>query len=190
MSFYGEDASKSSDYGKIVNNRQFKRLVSIISKDKSKIIYGGNSNASTLYIEPTILDNVNWLDAVMKDEIFGPIMPILEYEKLETVIEMINQRPKPLALYLFTENKDVEATVLNRISFGGGCVNDTISHVADSYMPFGGVGNSGMGSYHGKDSFETFSHRKSILKKSTIIALKLIFPPYGNRVKLVKKILK
>jgi len=188
--FYGEDASKSCDYGRIVNQSQFERLVSIIQKDKNKVIYGGASNANTLYIEPTIIDKVDWQDEVMKDEIFGPILPILEYEKLENVIEMINGRPKPLALYLFTEDKKVETTVLSRVSFGGGCVNDTISHVADSYMPFGGVGNSGMGSYHGKDSFETFSHRKSILKKSTAISFKFIFPPYANRIKLVKKILK
>jgi len=125
----------------------------------------------------------------MLDEIFGPILPILEYENLEDVIEMINDRPKPLSLYVFTEDKNVEAAVLSRISFGGGCVNDTISHVASSNMPFGGVGNSGMGSYHGRDSFETFSHRKSILKKSTSLDIKLIFPPYDNRAKLIRKML-
>jgi len=190
VSFYGEDASKSIDYGRIVNSRQFERLDAIIQKDKNKIIYGGYSNPDTLYIEPTIIDKVNWQDAVMQDEIFGPIMPILEYEDLEEVIEMINDRPKPLSLYVFTEDKNVEVAVLSRISFGGGCVNDTISHVASSNMPFGGVGNSGMGAYHGKDSFETFSHRKSILKKSTFIDIKLIFPPYGNRAKLIRKILK
>ena len=187
VNFYGEDASKSSDYGRIVNKRQFDRLATIIENDKNKIIYGGRSNAGALYIEPTIIDKVNWQDDVMKDEIFGPIMPILEYENLEEVIEMINDRPKPLSLYVFTEDKNVETTVLNRISFGGGCINDTISHVASSNMPFGGVGNSGMGSYHGRDSFETFSHRKSILKKSTSMDIKLIFPPYGNRDKLIRK---
>mgnify|MGYP001581930757 CR=1 FL=1 len=190
VSFYGEDASKSSDYGRIVNSRQFERLATIIKKDNDKIIYGGQLNAGTLYIEPTIISDVNWQDAVMQDEIFGPIMPILEYQDLEEVIEIINDKPKPLSLYVFTEDKNVENTVLSRISFGGGCVNDTISHVASSNMPFGGVGNSGMGSYHGKDSFETFSHRKSILKKSTFIDVKLIFPPYGNRANLIRKILK
>jgi len=190
INFYGEDASKSSDYGRIVNMRQFERLDTIIQKDKNKIIYGGHSNAATLYIEPTIIDKVNWQDAVMQDEIFGPLMPILEYGELEEVIEIINDRPKPLSLYVFTEDKNVESTVLSRISFGGGAVNDTISHVASSNLPFGGVGNSGMGSYHGRDSFETFSHRKSILKKSTSIDIKLIFPPYGNRAKLIRKILK
>ena len=190
VNFYGEDASKSIDYGRIVNSRQFERLDAIIQRDKNKIIYGGETNAGMLYIEPTIIDKVNWQDAVMLDEIFGPIMPILEYEDLEEVIEMINDRPKPLSLYVFTEDKNVEVTVLSRISFGGGCINDTISHVASSNMPFGGVGNSGMGEYHGRDSFETFSHRKSILKKSTSLDIKLIFPPYGNRAKLIRKILK
>lgn len=195
ISFYGADESKSSDYGRIVNKRQFERLVSIIKQEKDKIIYGGHSDPGTLYIEPTILDRINLQDIVMKDEIFGPIMPILEYDNLEDAIEIINDRPKPLSLYVFTEDKEVEAAVISRISFGGGCVNDTISHVANSYMPFGGVGNSGIGSYHGKDSFETFSHRKSILKKSTSIKstsiiINLIFPPYGNRVELIRKILK
>ncbi|MBU3159613.1 aldehyde dehydrogenase [Clostridium frigoris] len=190
ISFYGEDASKSIDYGRIVSSKQFERLASIIEKDKNKIIYGGHSNAGALYIEPTIIDNVDFQDEVMQDEIFGPIIPILEYENLEEVIEMINNRPKPLALYVFTEDKNVQTTVLDRISFGGGCVNDTISHVASLNMPFGGVGNSGIGGYHGRDSFETFSHKKSILKKSTSIDLKFIFPPYGNKIKLIKKILK
>ena len=190
VSFYGEDASKSSDYGRIINSRQFGRLTSIIKQDKNKIIYGGDFNASTLYIGPTIIDKVSWQDAVMQDEIFGPIMPILEYEDLEAVIEMINGKPKPLSLYVFSEDKNVLTKILSRIPFGGGCINDTISHVASSYLPFGGVGNSGMGSYHGKDSFETFSHRKGILKKSTSVDIKLIFPPYRNRVKLIRKILK
>ena len=160
ISFYGEDASKSIDYGRIVNSKQFERLALIIEKDKNKVIYGGHSNAGTLYIEPTIIDKVDFQDAVMQEEIFGPIMPILEYEDLEEVIEMINDRPKPLSLYVFTEDKNVESSVLRRISFGGGCVNDTISHVASSNLPFGGVGNSGMGAYHGRDSFETFFTEK------------------------------
>jgi len=190
IGFYGEDASKSSDYGRIVNKRQFERLISLIEQDKDKIIYGGGSSVGNLYIEPTILDKVDWTDAVMQDEIFGPIMPILEYQDLESAIEMINERPKPLSLYIFTEDKNVEAEVLGRVSFGGGCVNDTISHVTSANMPFGGVGNSGIGSYHGKDSFETFSHKKSILKKSTSVAIKFIFPPYENRVNFIKKIFK
>jgi len=190
IDFYGIDASKSKDYGRIVNTRQFDRLTSIIDRDKSKVIYGGSYNREKLYIEPTLIDNADWQDASMEDEIFGPIFPILEYSDLNEVINMINERPKPLALYLFTENEPVEHKVLNSVSFGGGCVNDTISHVASSYMPFGGVGNSGIGGYHGKESFETFSHRKSILKKSTRFNFNLIFPPYKDKVKLVKRFLK
>jgi aldehyde dehydrogenase (NAD+) len=190
IDFYGSDASKSKDYGRIVNTRQFNRLASIIEKDKAKIIYGGNVSKSTLYIEPTLINNASSQDASMEDEIFGPILPILEYEDINEAIAIINVRPKPLALYLFTENKIIENTVLSSVSFGGGCINDTISHVVSAAMPFGGVGNSGIGAYHGRESFHTFSHRKSILKKSTVINLKLIFPPYGNRVNLVRKLLK
>jgi aldehyde dehydrogenase (NAD+) len=190
IDFYGSDASKSKDYGRIVNTRQFHRLASIIDRDKSKIAYGGAYNKEDLYIEPTLIDNATWSDSSMEDEIFGPILPILEYSDLKLVINMINERPKPLALYLFTEDAAVERKVLNSISFGGGCVNDTISHVASPYMPFGGVGNSGIGGYHGEESFKTFSHRKSILKKSTSFNMNIIYPPYKNKVDLVRKLLK
>jgi aldehyde dehydrogenase (NAD+) len=190
VEFYGTDALKSPDYGRIVNERQFDRLATIIDRDKSKVIYGGNYKKEMLYIEPTLINNVSWKDASMEDEIFGPILPIMEYTSLNDVITMINERPKPLALYLFTEDKDIEQRILNSISFGGGCVNDTISHVASPHMPFGGVGNSGIGGYHGEDSFKTFSHRKSILKKSTKINLNIVFPPYKDKIKLVKKLLK
>jgi aldehyde dehydrogenase (NAD+) len=190
INFYDSDASKSKDYGRIVNTRQFHRLASIIDRDKSKIAYGGGYNKEDLYIEPTLIDNATWLDASMEDEIFGPILPILEYSDLDDAIKMINERPKPLALYLFTEDSAVERKVLNSISFGGGCVNDTISHVASPYMPFGGVGNSGIGGYHGEESFKTFSHRKSILKKSTSFNMNIIYPPYKNKVDLVRKLLK
>ena len=188
VSFYGSDASKSADYGRIVDKRHLNRLASIIEKDKERLVYGGSYNLNTLYIEPTILDNVTWDDAAMEDEIFGPILPLLEYEDINDAIRMINDHPKPLAFYIFTEDRTVENLALNSISFGGGCVNDTISHVASSYLPFGGVGNSGIGAYHGKYSFEIFSHKKSIIKKSTKVNIKLIFPPYGNRVNLVRKI--
>jgi aldehyde dehydrogenase (NAD+) len=190
IDFYGSDASKSKDYGRIVNTRQFHRLASIIDRDKSKIAYGGGYNKEDLYIEPILIDNATWSDASMEDEIFGPILPILDYSDLKIVINMINERPKPLALYLFTEDAAVEHQVLNSISFGGGCVNDTISHVASPYMPFGGVGNSGIGGYHGEESFKTFSHRKSILKKSTSFNMNIIYPPYKNKIDLVRKLLK
>ncbi|MCM0649561.1 aldehyde dehydrogenase [Clostridium swellfunianum] len=190
VDFYGAVASDSKDYGRIVNSRQFDRLASIIDKDKPKIVYGGSCNRKDLYIEPTLINNATWEDASMKDEIFGPILPILEYNDLQEAINIINERPKPLALYLFTEDSAVEHKVLNSVSFGGGCVNDTISHVASPYMPFGGVGNSGIGGYHGEESFKTFSHRKSILKKSTAFDMNIIYPPYKNKVTLVRKLLK
>lgn len=188
--FYSKDASVSPDYGRIVNTLQFDRLAAILEKDRDKIIYGGNYNRNTLYIEPTILDNVSWSDAVMLDEIFGPLLPLLEYDNLNDAVEMIRERPRPLALYIFTEDKNVEKLILNNISFGGGCVNDTVSHVAATKLPFGGVGSSGMGAYHGRESFEIFSHHKSILKKSTFFDMNFVYPPYGSKIKLVRKFLK
>lgn len=190
IDFYGKNAFKSNDYGRIVNTRQFDRLVSIINRDRSKLIYGGNYDRDSLYIEPTLIDNATWQDASMEDEIFGPIFPIIQFTDLQQVINMIKERPKPLALYVFTEDKLTEKKVLESVSFGGGCINDTISHVASPYLPFGGVGNSGIGGYHGEDSFKTFSHRKSILKKSTRFDMNLIYPPYKNKVSLVRKLLK
>lgn len=190
VEFYGKDASKSRDYGRIVNTKQFDRLFSIIERDKHKIIYGGSTDRDDLYIEPTLLNDVTWQDASMEDEIFGPILPIMEYEDINKVIAMINERPKPLALYLFTQKEAIENLVLSSISFGGGCINDTISHVASSYLPFGGVGNSGVGAYHGEESFKIFSHRKSILKKSSKFDINIVFPPYNNKINLVKKFLK
>ncbi len=188
--FYGEDASKSRDYGRIVNGRQFDRLRRIIERDQEKIIYGGRFDRGSLYIEPTLFHQVTWQDAVMEEEIFGPLLPIMEYEDIHDAIAMINDRPKPLALYLFTEDQAVENKVLNRIPFGGGCVNDTIFHVTSPRMPFGGIGSSGIGSYHGKESFETFSHRKSILKRTTLMDISLVFPPYGKKLALIRRLLK
>ncbi|MBL4934098.1 aldehyde dehydrogenase [Clostridium paridis] len=187
--FYGIEIKTSNDFGRIVNERQFDRLVELI--DEKKVVFGGRTHKDTLYIEPTIMDNVTLEDKVMEDEIFGPILPILEYNDLEEVIDMVNSKPKPLALYLFTENKEVESKVIENVSYGGGCINDTMTHLVTPYLPFGGVGNSGMGSYHGVKSFETFSHKKSVLKKSTKINMKFIFPPYTKeKVSLLRKVMK
>ncbi len=190
MAFYGGDASKSKDYGRIVNEKQFDRLRALIEDNQGKIIYGGSHCRETLYIEPTLFDRVTWQDTIMEDEIFGPLLPILEYENLNEVIAVINGKPKPLALYVFTEDQRVEATVLSQTSFGGGCVNDTIFHVSSPHLPFGGVGASGMGSYHGRTSFETFSHQKNILKRGTRFNLELLYPPYGNKLSLIRRLLK
>jgi len=188
--FYGEDIQSNEQYGRIVNERHFDRLAKIIEEDHEHIVSGGEHDRSDKFIAPTILDNITWSNAAMKDEIFGPILPVLTYSQLDDAISMINQHPKPLALYVFTENKSNEKKVLERISFGGGCVNDTLSHVANDQLPFGGVGHSGVNAYHGKYSFDLFSHRKSMMKKSTKVELKLAFPPYKTSLDTIKKVLK
>jgi aldehyde dehydrogenase (NAD+) len=172
-----------------VNERQINRLIQLIDKDK--VVFGGNYDRESLYIEPTIMDNVTWEDKIMEDEIFGPILPIIDYDNLDRIISKINSRPKPLALYLFTENRKVEQKVIDNVSYGGGCINDTMTHLASPFLPFGGVGTAGLGSYHGQKSFETFSHMKSVLKKSTKFNLKFIYPPYTkDKVDLLKRFMK
>ncbi len=189
--FYGKDILASKDYGRIINERHTSRLIQIINHDRKKIIFGGSFDVSKRYIEPTIMDEVTWEDQVMQDEIFGPILPLMTYHSIDQAIQMINQRPKPLALYAFTENKTIQKKILDRTSAGGCCINDTISHLSNHHLPFGGVGHSGMGAYHGKYSFETFSHMKGVLRKSTKIRMKMIFPPYrDSALKLLRKLLK
>lgn len=190
VQFYGADASASPDYGRIIHTRHFDRLAAIVEQDRARIAHGGGMNREERYLEPTLLDHVQWEDASMADEIFGPILPVLAYDNLDDAIRQIQKRPKPLALYLFTESRSVEEKVLGRVSFGGGCVNDTISHVASAGLPFGGVGYSGMGAYHGEHSFELFSHRKSIFRKSTRLETGLTFPPYGDKLKWVRRFMK
>ena len=160
--FYGDDASTHPRYCRIINDRHFTRLEALIDPDK--LAYGGKTNAAQKYIEPTLLYPVDWNHPAMADEIFGPILPIITYSRLDEVISRINKRPKPLALYLFAGNKDIRRKIIGEISFGGGAVNNTIMHIVSHYLPFGGVGQSGMGRYHGKYSFDTFSHTKSILR--------------------------
>lgn len=160
--FYGDDASTHPRYCRIINDRHFTRLEALIDPDK--LAYGGKTNAAQKYIEPTLLYPVDWNHPAMADEIFGPILPIITYSRLDEVISRINKRPKPLALYLFAGNKDIRRKIIGEISFGGGTVNNTIMHIVSHYLPFGGVGQSGMGRYHGKYSFDTFSHTKSILR--------------------------
>lgn len=188
--FYGSDARQSKDYGRIVNERQFDRLAAILDTDRERIVYGGRRERSERYMEPTLLDGVSWSDAAMEDEIFGPILPVMTYGTLEDAIRVVAGRPKPLALYLFTEDSRIEREVMACLSFGGGCVNDTISHVANHHLPFGGVGNAGIGAYHGKHSFELFSHHKSVLNKSTRFNVRFLFPPYGDKVKWVRKLMR
>ncbi|MPM87250.1 Aldehyde dehydrogenase [bioreactor metagenome] len=166
------------------------RLNSILQNDKDKIVVGGEVDFEQRYISPTILRDVTLEDSVMEDEIFGPILPVIKYKDLEDIKYYISKHKNPLALYVFSENEDFSDDIIRRFSFGGGCVNDTISHVASAHLPFGGVGTSGIGNYHGKASFDTFTHTKSIVKKSTKIDFKLVFPPYKEKINLVKKIMK
>lgn len=173
---YGENPLTNNAYGKIINRKHFDRLMGLI--EPSKVVLGGIGKEDILKITPTVLTNVSSEDAIMQEEIFGPILPILTYKTLEEAETFVAQREKPLALYLFTSNKDIEKRFVKYICFGGGCINDTIVHLATSEMGFGGVGNSGMGSYHGKKSFETFSHEKSMLKKYCWLDLPMRYQPY------------
>lgn len=175
---YGEDPLKNSDYGKIINEKHFLSIVQLINSDK--VVYGGNTNKNTLQIEPTVMDHVTWGDAVMQKEIFGPILPVLTYRNLDELIMLLQSKEHPLAFYVFSSKKETIKKLTTTCQFGGGCINDTIIHLANSQMGFGGVGASGMGSYHGKIGFETFSHRKSIVDKKTWLDLPMRYQPYTS----------
>jgi len=176
-------------FGKIIHERHFDRLRRLIDPDK--VIYGNQSDKHHLYLSPTLVDNVSWEDPIMGEEIFGPLLPILSFTSIDEVIETLRRKDKPLALYLFTKNKEVEKKVFTKLSFGSGAINDTIMQINNRSLPFGGVGSSGIGSYHGKTSFETFSNLKSIIKKSSLFDLDLLYPPYSaTTLKLIRKIMK
>lgn len=186
--FYGKNPLKNPDYPKIINEKHYKRILGLI---ESETILAGGQGINHEKIAPTILDNISPNSKVMQEEIFGPILPLLTYENINEVVHYINSKPKPLALYLFTSSKRLEQHILGNVSFGGGCINDTIIHLATSHMGFGGVGQSGMGSYHGKHSFDTFSHKKSIVKKANWIDLPMRYLPYSKgKEKLVRMFLK
>ncbi|WMJ80211.1 aldehyde dehydrogenase [Clostridium sp. MB40-C1] len=186
--FFGDNPKNSPDLPRIVSERHFDRLKDFLKK--GHIIIGGEYNKDNLYISPTIIDNINWETPIMQEEIFGPILPIMEYENISEVINVVNEHAKPLAVYIFSKNKRIQKHILKSIPFGGGCINDTIMHVASTNIPFGGVGNSGIGHYHGKASFDTFSHKKSVVNKSNLIDISLRYPPYKDKVKLLKRIFK
>ncbi len=190
IEFYGKDIINNKEFGRIVNEKHMHRLASILEADKEKIIFGGTIDIADRFISPTILKDVTLENKVMKEELFGPILPVIKYRNIEDIKKYINANPKPLALYVFSENKSFSEDMLNRFSFGGGCINDTIIHVASKYLPFGGVGTSGIGRYHGKNSFETFTYEKSIVKRSSKIDIQLIFPPYKNKIRIIKKFMK
>ncbi|MBX3125220.1 MAG: aldehyde dehydrogenase family protein [Polyangiaceae bacterium] len=186
--FYGADPQASADYGRIVNERHFDRLLPLL--DSGTLVAGGKSERASRYIAPTILRDVSPDSPVMEDEIFGPILPVLRVSNVDEAIRFVNARAKPLALYVFTNDKDTAERVLSRTSSGGACVNDVVAHLGVPELPFGGVGPSGMGAYHGWHSFDTFSHKKSVLDKSIHLDAPLRYPPYGdNKLKWIKRLL-
>ncbi len=173
---FGKNPLENSNYGKIINEKHFQRLCGLI--DSEKTVHGGESDSLSQQIAPTVLDNVTWDDAVMGEEIFGPIMPILTFTSLKELIELINSKPHPLAAYYFSENKKDCDYFTTHCTYGGGCVNDTVIHLASANLGFGGIGASGMGTYHGKFGFDTFSHKKSIVHKKTWLDLPMRYQPY------------
>ncbi|SHE49207.1 aldehyde dehydrogenase [Clostridium fallax] len=185
---FGDNIKNSEDYPRIINEDAFNRLINLIQKDK--VYFGGDYSKNDLYIEPTILNNITWEDPIMEDEIFGPIIPVIEFEDLNEVINEVNNRPSPLALYYFSESVKKINRILSSISSGGATINDTVVHVASTEIPFGGVGNSGMGNYHGKYSFDTFTHKKGIMKRGTWLDINIRYAPFKDKLSIVKRIMK
>jgi aldehyde dehydrogenase (NAD+) len=186
--FFGENPANSPEYPRIINSRHLERLVGLMSG--TTLICGGDYDPETLFLSPTLVGDVDGSHPVMQEEIFGPILPVISYDGIAEVIDMVNSRPRPLALYLFTGNHRTAETVLKRVSFGGGCVNDTLIHFATPYLPYGGVGKSGMGSYHGKFGFDAFTHHKGVMKNTFMIDFPFRYPPFFKHIKLLKKILR
>lgn len=188
-SMYSDEPLENPAYGKMINEKHFNRVLGLI--DESKVVFGGRFDRERLKIAPTVMDGVTREDAVMQEEIFGPVLPVIEVGSMEEAAAFVRQGQKPLALYIFTNNEESEQLFTERVSFGGGCVNDTVMHLSNANLPFGGVGASGMGAYHGAKTFETFSHAKSILKTSNWIDLPLRYQPYSRLCdKLIRRFLK
>ena len=186
---FGKEPLKNPNYGKIINEKHFERILGLINGEK--LVYGGQSEPESLRIAPTVLNNITWDDAVMGEEIFGPLLPILTFDTLAEALDTVESHPHPLALYFFSEDKAAQKKVLDTCRFGGGCINDTIIHLATSNMPFGGVSESGMGSYHGRVGFETFSHYRSIVDKKTWMDLPIRYQKYtGLKEKMMRMFLK
>jgi aldehyde dehydrogenase (NAD+) len=185
--FFTEDPETSYNYGKIINERQFNRLLRYLKS--GNIIYGGQYNVAAHHLAPTLLENVAIEDAVMGEEIFGPVLPVIPFDTFEEAREIIERNPDPLAFYIFTESAETEKRWLHGIRFGGGCVNNASWHLTNPRLPFGGVGNSGIGRYHGRYSFDVFTHHKSILKTPTWFDPKLKYPPFKGKLQLLKKLI-
>lgn len=186
--FYTSDPSSSYDYGKIINQKQFRKMVSFLSE--GKIFYGGKHDEAKLYIEPTILTDISLKENIMKEEIFGPVLPVLPFTNRNEAMNIIQQNKNPLSFYLFTKNKSAEDEWIRRIPFGGGCVNNTVWHFANKKMPFGGIGNSGIGAYHGKKTFELLSHAKPVLKTGTWLDPAMKYPSFKGRLSLLKRMIR
>ena len=185
---FGKDVKNSPDYPRVVNTASLNRLKEYIND--GEIYYGGNVDSTELYMEPTILTNVDVNSNVMTEEIFGPILPVIEFDNIQDIISFINKREKPLALYYFSENKKSINNILRCTTSGGVTINDTVIHVANGNLPFGGVGNSGMGSYHGKASFDAFTHKRSVMERGTFVEFNIRFAPYKEKINILKKIMK
>ncbi|PSL49629.1 aldehyde dehydrogenase (NAD+) [Chitinophaga niastensis] len=188
VDFFGEDPADSEDYARIINTKRFDTVAGYL-KD-GHLLHGGQSNRDNLYIAPTLLDDVEWSDPVMQEEIFGPILPILTFTDLPQAIQAIKKLPYPLALYVFTKSKKTEKMLIEQVRFGGGCINNSLVHLTNPELPFGGAGYSGMGQYHGKYSFDTFSHQKGMLKTATWLDVPMKYPPFKNKLKMMKMVMK
>ncbi|MDR2679206.1 MAG: aldehyde dehydrogenase family protein [Tannerella sp.] len=184
--FYGEDIKNNADFGRIINKRRFEQLQELMKE--GTIVFGGETDESRLFMSPTIIDGITWESKIMQEEVFGPILPVLTFENVDEIVKTLAGREKPLALYLYTTDKEVENLIINRVSYGGGCINATLMHMLNTNLPFGGVGNSGHGFYQGKWSIETFSHKKCILNRALTDEPSPLFPPYADHVKILKQI--
>lgn len=182
--FYGVDSQQSEDYSRIVNSKHFDRLCGLIDYDK--IALGGQFDRKENFIQPTAMKDIGWKDRIMEDEIFGPILPIVPYDDLNQALLEVSSRPKPLAFYVFTEDSKKKEEILSKVSFGGGCINDAVIHLTNPHLPFGGIGGSGMGGYHGKKSFDTFTHYKSVYERGSKAEIPLRYPPYAGKLRWLK----
>jgi aldehyde dehydrogenase (NAD+) len=188
MKAYGSDIKNSPDFARIINLKNWERLISYINPER--VVFGGTHHKEDLYISPTLIDEPGLQSEIMQHEIFGPLLPVISYQNEEELAKIITSYEKPLSLYVFTENTDFADFMIRQFSFGGGCINDTVMHIANKNLPFGGVGHSGMGAYHGQSSFDTFSHKKSITKKATWLDIKLRYAPYKDKLQSIRRLLK
>lgn len=188
VEFFGNDPINNPDFTRIINERHFDRLCGLMKE--GKILCGGKTNKDKLKIEPTVIEGVTTESPIMNEEIFGPLMPVFTFKDISEIYPIINKYPKSLALYLFTKNKDIEKEVMQKVSFGGGCINDILMHAGNSNGQFGGVGNSGMGAYHGKKSFTTLTHDKYVFKKPFCLDMFFRYPPYKDKVDFLKNFMK